>query len=160
SDEGDIDLAKSHLEALLAICPLNARAHFLMARTCRRTNDSAGRQYLFLAQSLGWPHDQIVLEERLGQAESGDTWSVEQPLLDELNRLTPDERIILEALIKGYLNSARFVDAAEFSSTWMKRYPEDWLAYLYRGRAYQGLSRLDEAITDYHHVLKMMPDSK
>jgi tetratricopeptide (TPR) repeat protein len=160
SDEGDLDMATVHLEALLAICPLNARAHFLMARTCRRGNDPAGRQYLFLAESLGWPHDQIVLEQRLGQAESGDTWSVEEPLFDELNRLTSDERVILEALVKGYLNSARLVDAAEFATTWLKRYPDDWQAYLYRGRAYQGLSRLDEAIADYQHVLKMRPNSK
>jgi tetratricopeptide (TPR) repeat protein len=159
SDEGDVDLAKSHLEAVLAICPLNVRAHFLMARTCRRTNDPAGRQFLFLAESLGWPQDQIVLEQRLHRAETGDIWSVEETLLDELNRLTPEEPVILEALLKGYMNSARFLDAVDIASTWIKRFPGDWLAYLDRGRAYQQLKRMEEAISDYQHVLKIRPDS-
>ena len=152
-------MAKTHLEAVLAICPLNARAHFLMARTCRRTNDPAVRQFLFLAESLGWPQDQIVLEQRLNQAETGDIWSVEEALLDELNRLTPEEPVILEALLKGYLSSARFLDAVDIAGTWIKRFPGDWLAYLYRGRAYQQLKRMEDAISDYQHVLKIRPDS-
>ena len=123
-------MAKTHLEAVLAICPLNARAHFLMARTCRRTNDPAVRQFLFLAESLGWPQDQIVLEQRLNQAETGDIWSVEEALLDELNRLTPEEPVILEALLKGYLSSARFLDAVDIAGTWIKRFPGAWLIYI------------------------------
>ena len=159
SENGDVALAKMHLETILAICPLNARALFLMARTCRRSNDPAGWQYIFLAESLGWPRDQIILEERLGQAEAGDIWSVEEALLDKLNRLPPEERVILEALVKGYLNSVRFLDAAEIATTWIRRYPRDWQAYLYRGRAYQGLGQLREATWDYQDVLEIRPDS-
>src|SRR5262249_46421214 len=146
-------------QTVLAICPLNAGAHFVMARTCRRTGDPAGGQFLFLAESLGWPRDQIVLEQRLAQAGSGDIWSVGGPLLDELNRLTPDERVILEAFLKGYVKSARFLDAIDFATTWIKRFPGDWLGYLYRGRAYQHLKRLEDAIADYEQVLKIRPDS-
>ena len=155
---GDFTLAKTHLEAVLRICPLNAQVQFLMARTCRRDNDPAGRQYLFLAESLGWPRDQVVLEQRLWQAESGDTWSVEEALLEELNRLPPEERIILEGLVRGYLNSARFADAADIATIWIKRFPGDWLAYLYRGRAYQGQSSWEEAVSDYQETLKIRPD--
>jgi tetratricopeptide (TPR) repeat protein len=122
-------------------------------------NDPASRQYLFLAESLGWPHDEIVLEERLLQAESGDIWSVEQPLLDQLNRLPPQERVIVEGLVMGYLNSARFADAADIASMWIQRYPDDWQAYLYRGRAYQGQGRWEEAVSHYQDALKIKPDS-
>jgi tetratricopeptide (TPR) repeat protein len=158
SDNGDVTLARSHLEAIWRICPHNAQVHFLMARTCRRDNDPVGQEYLFLAESLGWPRHQIVLEQRLWQAESGDTWSVEESLLEELNRLPPEERIILEGLVKGYLHSARFADAADIATMWIKRFPGDWLAYLYRGRAYQGQGSWQEAVTDYQDTLKIRPD--
>jgi tetratricopeptide (TPR) repeat protein len=159
SDDGDVSLAKAHLEAILAMCPLNARVQFLMARTCRRANDSTALEHLNLAESLGWPQAQIILERRLTQAEAGDTWSVEDVLLDQLNRLPPEERVILEGLVRGYLNSGRFVDAAEIAITWIKRFPRDWPAYLYRGRAYQGLGRWEDAISDYQDALKIRPDS-
>jgi tetratricopeptide (TPR) repeat protein len=158
-ENGDATLAKTHLEAILMTCPLNAQVQFLMARTCRRANDLAAGQHLILAESLGWPRDQIVLEQRLIQAESGDTWSVEEALLKKLNRLPPEERIILEGLVRGYLNSARFVDAAEIAATWINRYPRDWLACLYRGRAYQGQGSWPEAASDYKNALKIRPDS-
>jgi tetratricopeptide (TPR) repeat protein len=159
SDDGDAALAKTHLEAILAFCPLNSQAQFLMARNCRRLHDSESWPHLLLAESLGWPRDQWVLEERLMQAEAGDVWNVEEALLDKLNRLPPEERVILEGLVKGYLNSARFLDATEIATTWIKRYPSDWLAFLYRGRGYQGLARWDEAISDFRHVLAIRPDS-
>ena len=156
---GDFALAKTHLQAILEICPLNARVQFLMARTCRRDDDPADLGYLNLAESFGWPRDQILLEHRLRQAQSGDTWSVEEALLEELNRLTPEEQVILEGLVKGYLNSARFADAVAIATTWIKRYPDDWLSYLYRGRGYQGLGQWGEAISDYQNVLKTHPES-
>jgi tetratricopeptide (TPR) repeat protein len=159
SDKGDVELAKTHLEAVLATCPLNAQVQFFMARTCRRANDPIAEQYLNLAESLGWPRDQILLEQRLLQAETGDTWSVEEALLKQLNRLGPEERLILEGLIKGYLNSARFADAADFATTWVKRYPGDWEAYLFRGRAYQGQGRLSEAASNYQEALRIQPDA-
>jgi tetratricopeptide (TPR) repeat protein len=159
SDNEDIALAKSHLEAILRICPLNAQAQFLMARTCRRSGDPAGLRHLRLAESLGWPRDQILLERRLLQAESGDTWTVEESLLDELNRLPPEERLILEALVKGYLNNFRFVDAIELTTPWIQRYPQDWRPHLYRGRAYQGLTRWEQAIADFEECLKIRPDA-
>jgi tetratricopeptide (TPR) repeat protein len=159
SGKGDVALAKSHLESILALCPVNAQAQFLMARTCRRSGDSAVWRHLAMAQSLGWPRQQIILEQRLTQAESGDTWSVEEALLDELNRLPPEERLILEALVKGYLNNFRFIDAVELATPWIQRYPDDWLAHLYRGRGYQGLARSEEAISDYQDALRIRPES-
>jgi len=159
SDKGDVALAKSHLESILALCPANAQAQFLMARTCRRSGDSAVWRHLAMAQSLGWPRPQIILEQRLTRAESGDTWDVEEALLDELNQLPPEERLILEALVRGYLNNFRFIDAVELATPWIERYPRDWPAYLYRGRAYQGLARLEEAISDYRDALRIRPDA-
>src|SRR5262249_35857398 len=62
-------------------------------------------------------------------------------------------------LIKGYLNSARFADAVDIATTWLKRFPDDWQAYLLRGRAYQWYGRLNEAISDYQEALRIQPDA-
>jgi tetratricopeptide (TPR) repeat protein len=159
SDDGDPGLAKTHLEAILAICPLSPQAQFLMARTCRRTRDDAAWHHLHQAESLGWPQHQIVLEQRLLQAEAGDIWNVEEALLDQLNRLPPEEQVILEGVVRGYLNSARFLDAEELATTWINRFPENWQPYLYRGRAKQALGQWNDAIWDYREVLKIRPDS-
>jgi tetratricopeptide (TPR) repeat protein len=159
SDEGDASLAIPHLEAVLTICPLNSEAQFLMARNCRRIQDPASWHYLMQAESLGWPRQQILLEKRLLQAEAGDIWEVEEALLEQLNRLTPDESVILEGVVRGYLNSARFLDARVIATTWIERYPRDWRAYFYRGRAYQGLGQINEAIADYQDAIKIHPQS-
>jgi tetratricopeptide (TPR) repeat protein len=158
-ENGNFALAKTHLQAILEICPLNARVQFLMARTCRRDDDPAALKYLNWAESFGWPRDQILLEHRLRQAQSGDTWSVEKALLEELNRVSLEEQVIFEALVKGYLNSARFADAVEIATTWIKRRPDDWLSSLYRGRGYQALGQWGQAISDYQNVLITHPES-
>jgi tetratricopeptide (TPR) repeat protein len=67
--------------------------------------------------------------------------------------------VILEGLVKGYLKSASFGNAVEIATTWIKRYPDDWLGYLYRGRGYQGLGQWEEAISDYQSVLRIHPES-
>src|SRR5207244_8019265 len=98
---------------------------------------------LMMAESLGWPEEQIAVERRLQQAESGNSWSIEQALLDQLNQLPPEEVLILESLVKGFLNNVRYIDAIALTTTWLKRHPGDLLAHLYRGRAYQGLAIYD-----------------
>jgi len=57
------------------------------------------------------------------------------------------------------LNSARFADAADIATTWLRRYPGDWEAYLFRGRAYQEQGRWSEAVSDYQEALRIQPDS-
>ena len=158
-EERDFLLARKHLDRCLEVCPVNAQSQFLMARTCRRQGDvGAWEQHLKMAEWLAWPPEQIVLERQLQKAASGNSWSVEQALLDQLNQLPPDEVLILEALVNGYLNNVRFLDAIDFTTTWLQRHPGDWLAYLYRGRAYQGLSQYQRAVEDFEEALRLHPD--
>jgi tetratricopeptide (TPR) repeat protein len=158
-EERDFLLARKHLDRCLEVCPVNAQAQFLMARTCRRQGDvDAWEQHLKMAEWLAWPPEEIVLERQLRKAASGNSWSVEQALLDQLNHLPPEEVLILESLVNGYLNNVRYIDAIEFTTTWLQRHPGDWLAYLYRGRAYQSLSIYEQAIEEYQEALKLHPD--
>jgi tetratricopeptide (TPR) repeat protein len=158
-EERDFPVARKHLDQCLEICPVNAEAQFLMARTCRRDGDlAASNEHLLMAESMDWPGEQILLERQLQQAASGNSWSVERALLDQLNHLPSEEVLILEALVNGYLNNARYIDAIEIINSWLKRHPSDWLAYLYRGRANQGLSHYERAIEDFEQAEQLRPD--
>jgi tetratricopeptide (TPR) repeat protein len=157
--ERDYRLAKSHLEQSLEAAPLNGQAHFAMAQTCRRLDDPAAwSDYLHKAGVLGWPLEQIQLELRLKEAQTGNTWIVEEGLVDELNAKTPEQAIILEALVKGYLENDRPKDAHRLSEEWVRDHPEDWQARLYRGRASQLGVFFQQAIIDYQSVLQAKPN--
>jgi Tfp pilus assembly protein PilF len=155
----DYRLAKSHLEKSLEAAPLNGQTHFTMAQTCRRLDDPAGwSDHLHTAGILGWPFEQIQLELRLKEAQTGNTWKVEEGLVDELNAKTPEQAIILEALVKGYLENDRPKDAHRLAEEWVRDHPEDWQARLYRGRASQLGVFFQQAITDYEAVLQAKSD--
>src|SRR5713101_364 len=71
----DINRAHKLLASCLEAWPLNAEAHFLAARTCRRAQDFTGWQsHLMAADRLQWPHRDIELELQLYQAQTGNVW--------------------------------------------------------------------------------------
>src|SRR5262249_52767365 len=121
--------------------------------------DPAGwSAYLRKAAVLGWPENQIELEFRLEEAQSANIWRVEEGLVDEANSKTPEQALILEALVKGYLEYDRFKDAHHLAGEWVQDHPEDWQARLYRGRASQLGVFFPQAIADYEHVLQVRPE--
>jgi tetratricopeptide (TPR) repeat protein len=155
----DFALAKTRLNRCLEISPLNVEAHFLLARTYRRADDFDGwLDHLQSAATLGWPQDQIELELRLKEAQVGNTWNVEEELKSYLMARHPEEVLIAEALVKGYLENDRPKDAWFLTEEWRKNSADDWQARLWRGRACQRGVRFEEAIEDYKKVLKDKPD--
>src|SRR5206468_8595541 len=100
--------------------------------------------HLDRAAVLQWPQQQIRLERQLRRAQTGDIWTIEQSLLDRLNTqpaeevIAPEafeEVIILEALVHGLMQIDRLEDVLSLTSTWIERYPDDWLPLIYRGNA-------------------------
>ncbi len=158
-EDRDFPLAQTHLNRCLEISPLNAEAHFLMGRVCRRADDFTGWQdHLQNAAILGWPQDQIYLEVRLKEAQVDNTWKVEEELKNYLTSGHPEEALIVEALVKGCLENDRPKDAYRLAEEWVKNFPNDWLARLYHGRACQRGVRFEEAIADYEKVLELKRD--
>jgi tetratricopeptide (TPR) repeat protein len=155
----DFALAREHLGQCLETWPFSASVHFLMARTCRRADDTTGwRAHLERARLLHWSPQQLELEERLQEAQFGDVWVVEGWLLNDLSASPPEDILIREALIKGYLENDRPHDALNMADTWLEQHPDDWEARLYHGRAYQWGAIFDRAIADYEKVLAVKPD--
>jgi tetratricopeptide (TPR) repeat protein len=151
--------ARTHLEQCLQLCPLDAEAHFVLARVCRRTDDPAGCQaHLARAALLQWPREEIQFESALLKAQSGDLGNVEAELLRALDARSADEVLIVEALVRGYLEAFRFRDVVFWTGRWTERYPDDARPWVYRGRAaYLGRS-LSRAVADYEHALQFNPN--
>jgi len=152
--------AVSHLAKCLESWPYNAEARFLMARTCRRSGDlSQWKVHLAWAEALRWPKDQITLERQLRRAQVGDIWEVEDTLFNLLNTQPPEEVIILESLVNGFIENDRLLDVVALTTTWINRFPKDWLPLVYRGNAQLRLyGKPAEAVQDFQRVLEFKPD--
>jgi tetratricopeptide (TPR) repeat protein len=158
--EREFPEAAAHLTHCLEIWPFNAQAHFLMARTCRRAGQlKQWKKHLDRAETLNWPKDQIDLERKVRRAQVGDIWEVEDFLMDRVNERPPEEVIILEALVNGFLQNDRLPDVIAFTSSWINRFPQDWLPLIYRGNARLRLNgKASDALKDFERVLELKPD--
>jgi tetratricopeptide (TPR) repeat protein len=152
--------ASSHLAHCLESWPYNAETHFLMARCARRAgNLTDWKVHLARAETFRWPKDQITLEQKLRRAQVGDVWEVEDSLFELLNTQPPEEVIILEALVNGLIENDRLFDVVPLTTTWINRFPKDWLPLVYRGNAQLRLyGKPAEAVKDFQHVLELRPD--
>jgi tetratricopeptide (TPR) repeat protein len=157
----DLDLARAHddLRRCLAARPADAAAHFLMARTCRRADrlDEA-RGHLTDARRIGWPEAQIELEVLLAEAQSGQARRLEATLQRHLRGSGPDEGIILEALVRGYLRDNFLEEAYRCATAWIDRHPADWPARFWRGQVLARGLKYDLAAEDYLRALDRKPD--
>jgi tetratricopeptide (TPR) repeat protein len=162
-EEREFGLAQQHLERCLETWPLNAEAHFLMARASRREQgplyQPTWRKHLVEAAQLEWPKDQITFEIQLQQAQMGDIWSVESTLKEALKTKPAAEvDMILEALAEGYLRNHSLAKILELTGPWIDRSPEDWLPHLYRGHIQYREGSRTQAIEEYRTVLKLNPE--
>jgi tetratricopeptide (TPR) repeat protein len=153
------DEAQNHLHAVLAQWPLDAEAHFLLARACRRADDLAGwQEHLRTAELLHWPATELERERLCGRAQTGDVWAAEAELLPLLAAGDDESAVVAEALIKGYLVTFRLDDVLSYCQGWIDRRPDDWPPYYLRGRAYLYARLLARAIDDFRRVLALWPD--
>jgi tetratricopeptide (TPR) repeat protein len=155
----DFASARKHLEQCLASWPAHAETHFRLARACRRGDDSeAWQTHLRAAEALQWPAEEIAFEHQLMQAQGGKLVNVEAPLLEQLSAGGAEEELILEALVKGYMEVYRLPDAAFRATQWIELQPGRWQPWLYRGRAHYLNHALGRAAADYRRALELKPD--
>jgi tetratricopeptide (TPR) repeat protein len=158
-DADDLALARDHLQQCLQIYPVSAEAHFLLARLERRAENPAEcLSHLGKAKALQWPKEEIDFERLLLQAQTGGARRAEAKLRERLESRPGDRGLILEALVKGYLEICSFLIVEKWTIDWIESSPDDWRPWYYRGRAYQLVARFGRAIADFRRVLELNPE--
>src|SRR5205807_2314670 len=158
-DQYDFGQARIHLRGCLEIWPNSAETSFLMARTCRRAGDFASaRTHLQEAERKGWVPALIDLERLLAKAQTGLVQAVEQDLRRHLEARPPEQKVILETLVIGSLQSNFLDDAYRWSTRWVENYPDDWQGHFLRGRVLESGLRFDLAADEYQRALDGKPD--
>src|SRR5437870_3371500 len=152
-------LARDHLNKCLEFWPFSGELHFLMARTCRRAGDRAGWSFhLFAAERLQRPKEQIALEHRLYEAQTGNVWSAEETLENYLQDEHADYELVFEALAEGYFVNNSSPDLQRLTSQWLQLFPDAWLPHIYRGHAYSLESSQNQAVAEYRRALDLNPE--
>src|SRR5205823_1139956 len=147
------------LRHCLEAWPADGATRFLMARTCRRADDlDEARAHLQEARRLHWPATQIHLEAVLAEAQSGQAPKREATVQRYLGGSNPDEGIILEALVRGYLRINFLDQAYRWATVWIDRHPGDWPARFWRGQVLERGLKFDLAAEDYLRALDEKPD--
>jgi tetratricopeptide (TPR) repeat protein len=159
-----------HARADLAVClehwPDSAAAHWLAARVQRRAAlseplgpgwvDEASR-HLAAARRLGYPVEEIQLEQALLDAQTGGLAGVEEYLTTRLRRQDADAPVILEALTATSLESYQLPRALRCATEWLDREPDNVRALYWRGITWELLFSPQRAIADLTRVLELDP---
>ncbi|MCS6976199.1 MAG: tetratricopeptide repeat protein [Gemmatales bacterium] len=152
--------AREHLRRCLEVWPASGETHFQMARICRRAGDYATAQHhLQQARQYRWPGAAVDLELLLLDVQANGARGPDAATLQHFiySNQHPDEKLILEALVKGYVHNFYLRDAEYWLNYWVEMHPDDWFAYYWRGQLRERFGKLDEAIADYRQALRLSP---
>jgi tetratricopeptide (TPR) repeat protein len=151
--------AAEHLKQCLTVWPRDAETHFALGRAYRRDGDILNaRKHLQEARSLGWPEEAVNLEHTLIQVQTGSVRAAESRLQGYIQAAHPDDLLILEALVSGYLQNNLLNETYRWASVWIERYPHMWQPYYMRGLALERGLKPSLAAQDYQQVLQIKPD--
>lgn len=155
----DLSLTRSALEDYLRLWPSSGRAHFLLARALRRTEDfSATRRHLKEARRHQWPTVALDLEYKLLQAQAGGVRAAETALQEYLEADHPDSAFIFEALVIGYLRNNLLNDAHHWASAWNQRWPGNWRCQMLLGQVLERGLKLSLAADAYALAFELNPN--
>jgi tetratricopeptide (TPR) repeat protein len=156
---GDFDQARAHLALCLEVWPNSGETHFLAARAARRDGAyDETRNHLHRAKELGWVPEALDLEWALLKAQTGDTAEVQGMLLAWVDDGHPESVLILEALVKGYLQTYNLVAATDCLDMWLDREPDNPQAHMWRGEVRDIMRKYKDALADYQRVVDLAPD--
>jgi predicted Zn-dependent protease len=99
-----------------------------------------------------------VLEWSLAHAAGGDLDRAEEPLKAQAQRDPTLATLIVEALIQGYLRTARLDEALHRADEWVQREPDNVQAHYLRGNISRRMGWSSEAAANYGRVVELDPD--
>ena len=161
-DREAFEEAGDRLARCLEIDPRSGRAHFLAARTARRSGQpDFAEEELTACEDLDWPADDMRLERTLLAAQRGEFDGADKAALDRaLADDAPDRFLVLEALAQGNMRLYSLPQALECLDRWVTGRPDSPGARMRRGWVLERLERLPEAEQDYRHLLGVRPDHR
>lgn len=154
--------ARTHLQDCLRIWPFSRlpRVHLLAARAAWRDGDFVeATRHLQDCQNLeGSPSAESVLEWSLVHAAGGDLDKAEEPLKAMAQRDPSLAALVVEALILGYMRTARIDEAIHCADDWVTREPDNEQAHYLRGNIAYQMGWSSEAAANYGRVVELDPD--
>jgi tetratricopeptide (TPR) repeat protein len=152
--------AREHLARCLQIWPSSFEIHLLTAQTARRLGDyETAELHLARCQEIrGALSPEVELEQILIRAQRGGMDSVMPYLRSLVEEDHAATRLILEAMIRGYMRAFRYGDAYILSSLWLDRWPDDIQANLVHGYVNELIGSEQKAVTSYHRVVELDPE--
>lgn len=154
--------AHRHLQDCLRVWPWSrvARVHLLAARAAWRDGDFVkATRHLEDCQNLeGNASADSILEWSLVHAAGGDLDRAEDALKSRAQRDPSLRTLVAEALIQGYLRTARLNEAIHYADDWMAREPGNLQAHYLRGNIARRMGWSSEAAANYGRVVELDPD--
>ncbi len=156
----DFPTAEIALRKTLAIRADHNEASYLLAQVYRRTNRYAeAKTQLAEAKKIGWIDEYLQLEQLLSNVQergpyTGDAATVRL----YIDAAHPEDRLLFEAMVVGYLNAHLIPDAANLLDKWCDRYPDDWYPHFQRGIVRESIRSLDGALVDFRFVMAKHPE--
>jgi tetratricopeptide (TPR) repeat protein len=178
NDQGDLPLAREHIQQCLRVRSRSGLAHLLAARIARRSlRHEEAREHLAECQRYLDVTDDVRLERAMIQAQEGEPEMLEGIVRDhaELNA-APGEKLqnledvfralkshpqgpfILEALAFCYSDQLRTPQALMCLALWLEWQPDNAQPYYIRGRVRQQSGNFEGAANDYRAAVKRNPN--
>lgn len=156
----DFPAAEGHLRQVLDRRPDHPEAAFLLAQVYRRTERySESRRQLAVAKRFGWIPEYIELEELLlALLEGGPSGRAEVTVRLYIDAAHPEDRLLMEALTRAYLDSHFWNEAKAVLDKWTERYPDDWYPRYQRGMVREAILDPEGALADYRFVFERNPE--
>ncbi len=152
--------ARAHVRNCLTVWSSRPSVWLLAGQVARRMEeyDEAERCYAEAQRRAGGPPgEDLLLERAMAQAQlDPDAKEVYFRSLVESDH--PQSGLILEAMVRGYLQRSRYKDAGFLVERWLERAPDDPYALFCRAWVREELGPEVQAIEDYQRVLELDPD--
>lgn len=160
NEESEYAQAYEHLLRCAQIWPRNGEVRFQLARAARRLlRFDEARRFLKDADRLGWPSEEILLEQNLLQlAAEGPTPDVWNFLKVHLDRRSPEELLVLETISNVLFTRNRWNELFPILNHWVRSYPDSWRPHFLRGDFLYRNGQYAAAEPDLEQALELKPD--
>jgi tetratricopeptide (TPR) repeat protein len=153
----DFPDALDHFERCLRVWPGSFAVQIEAARAARRGNQlERCEEHLSVCEKHGVTPE-TALERALLRAQEGDLSEVELPLQQLIQERSPEAVLIIEALVRGYMQVLRLGHAMAALEDLLQRDPDHQLAHYWRGKLLEESERLADAVVEYRRAVEIDP---